>query len=314
MPFVREQDYLWLTLSRGKFMKKLNTYSLYSLALRINPLTTLVPTPGVTVNDLFHTVLMGQLAIQRQLHGGDTFFSPSIKRSARGLLEALYRVVPKAPKLHEVDYSSPVETSAIHTISHRAQEFETILANELPGLATYLVSPKGIYSTDDLISQAEMHVPEKCRELLNEKATTNIQQSGKCLAFELSTASSFHMWRAVECVMDLYHQSLTGKTFVEANIGRNWGQYIKALQEAKAEVKITTFLNHVREEYRNPITHPDADLELDEAFDLFSAGLSAVGQMLRTICELQDTGRDKMGGEPVLPAYLGNNGEELSDG
>ena len=74
-------------------------------------------------------------------------------------------------------------------MTQRAKEFETVLANELPGLATYVVSPKGIFSTDDLIANAERQISEKCRGALNEKARGDIQQAGKCLAFELPTAS-----------------------------------------------------------------------------------------------------------------------------
>ncbi len=151
-----------------------------------------------------------------------------------------------------------------------------------------MVSQKGIYSTDELIARAETHVPEKYREVLSGKATDDIQQAGKCLAFEVSTASAFHMWRAVESVMNSYYQALTGKTFAEAKVTRNWGDYIKALDGSKADKKITVFLDHIRAEYRNPINHPDDTLDPEEAFGLFGTALSAITSMTRAIVEIRD--------------------------
>ena len=95
--------------------------------------------------------------------------------------------------------------------------------------------------------------------------------------------------------MDSYHGALTTKTFAEAGVTRNWGAYIKALETAKAEKKITVFLDHIREECRNPISHPNEMLELDEAFALFGPAISVVGQMLREILEIQE--REKKAAE-----------------
>jgi hypothetical protein len=183
---------------------------------------------------------------------------------------------------------TPLQPYQISLLSQKAKDFETVLANELPGLATYSVSPKGIYSTDDLITNAELQIPEKYRHVLSEKAKADIQQAGKCLAFELPTASAFHMWRAVESIMDSYHEALTTKNFADAGVTRNWGAYIKALEAAKAERKITVFLDHIREGYRNPISHPNEMLELDEAFALFGPATSVIGQLLKEILEIEE--------------------------
>ena len=218
------------------------------------------------------------------------FFSPSLKRAAGVVLRAIYALgIPNedepAPEVGEDP--APIQAFQLGWLVQRAKDLETVLANELPGLATYSVSPKGIFSTDDLITNAELQIPEAYRSVLNDKAKADIQQAGKCLAFELPTASAFHMWRSVESVMDSYHEALTRKSFLDAGVTRNWGAYIKALETARAEKKITVFLDHIREEYRNPISHPNEMLELDEAFALFGPAISAIGQMLKEICEIR---------------------------
>jgi len=268
-------------------MKKLNTHTVYTFALRINPLTLLEYKEGMTVQDVFWPVLRATISLRSQLEA-QGFFSPSLKRSAGALLRAIYDVGIKEDDPFETDMNALVHGFRLNVVVNKAKEFETVLANELPGLAIYIVYQKGIYSTDELISEADRHVPESLRDMLSAKAKEDIRQSGRCLAFEVGTASAFHMWRAVESVMNCYHEALTEQTFEQAGVTRNWGKYIEALTKAKAEKKVTKFLDHIREEYRNPVTHPDETVELDEAFQLFAAGMSAIGQMLRPISEIME--------------------------
>ena len=265
-------------------MKKLNTYTIYEFCTRITPLLTLKHSAGMTRKDLLFPLLNAKMALETQVEPSG-FFSPSLRRSAGALLRAINNAGVDSTELMFHKLEEPVSPHTVSAVVQRTREFETVLANELPGLATYAVSTKGIYSTDDLISHAEHHIPESMRRVLSEKASEDLQQAGKCLAFEVATASAFHMWRAVESVMDSYHEGLTGKTFAEAGVTRNWGQYISALQNAAAQDKITVFLDHIRKEYRNPISHPEDTLDPDEAFALFGAAMSAITQMLRAITE-----------------------------
>jgi len=217
--------------------------------------------------------------------GKEGIFSPSCKRAAAAVLRSFLNagLPERIEDVFKVDPKLKVSTYLIEQVVDRLKEFETILANEMPGIPTYYVRAKGIYSTDELISNSMQHIPDELQKFLPVKAQTDVNESGRCLAFEVATASAFHMWRAVESVMDAYYRSLTGKNFIEVEINRNWGSYIQALKDAKAEDKITGFLDHIRKEYRNPVSHPEETLELDEAFNLFGTGLSAIGQMLGAI-------------------------------
>jgi hypothetical protein len=276
-----EWDYFWITADRGEFVRKLNTHSVYILGQRINALTILQHKDGLTLRDIFIHLFRADMSLKAQVKGD--FFSTSLKRSAGAVLRPIHDLGIDADNFENAKLDTVVQSFEIQILVQKAKEFETVLSNELPGLATYVVSPKGIFSTDDLIANAEQHIPEKYRPYLSTKACNDIQQAGKCLAFELPTASAFHIWRAVESVMDSYHKALTRKSFADAGITRNWSAYVQTLIQAKAETKITTFLDHIREEYRNPISHPDEMLELDEAFALFGPALSVIGQMLKEV-------------------------------
>jgi hypothetical protein len=84
--------------------------------------------------------------------------------------------------------------------------------------------------------------------------------------------------------MGTYYCAITkGKGFADDGVAMNWGAYIAALRNKGADNKITTFLDHIRDEYRNPHTHPDASIDIDEAQRLFSVALSSIDQMMRAI-------------------------------
>lgn len=268
-------------------MQKLNTHELYRLAMAIHPLSQLKHTDTMSLGDIVWEMYTANSALSSYV-GPKSIFSPSLKRSAGALLRSMRDsgFPPTIAEIFEADQTQLIPEWRLSTLTQAAIDFETVLANELPGLATYIVSQKGIYSTDDLIANADQHFPAETLKQIADSARKDICAGGRCLAFELATASAFHMWRALETVMGQYYFALTGKTLEEAKIERNWFEYIKALEKAGAEEKITEFLDHIRKEYRNPISHPTDTLALDEALNLFGAALSAIGQTIKATVAL----------------------------
>jgi len=269
-------------------VKKLNTHEFYRLATTINPLTSIEDNSDKPLGDILWTMFSANVALNLHV-GKKSNFSSSLKRSAGALMRTMYTIgLPSTvADTFNADQTKIIPAWQLSNLKQAAADFETVLANELPGLATYIVSQKGIYSTDDLISNADQHFPDETLKEIPENARKDICEGGRCLAFELATASAFHMWRALETVMGKYYAALKGKTFEDDQIQRNWYEYIKALEKAGAEKKITEFLDHIRKEYRNPISHPTDTLELDEALNLFGAALSAIGQTSKAVVDLE---------------------------
>jgi hypothetical protein len=180
--------------------------------------------------------------------------------------------------------------------------FETIFTADLPRMTVFAAESKGIYQTDKLIDSAEEHFLAAIRTRLPKQAKTDLHFAGKCLAFDTPTACAFHMWRALEIIFGAYYVSITGKTFKEARVRRNWGDYIKALVTAGADQKITGNLDHIREHYRNPIMHPNEDVTDDEAFNLFGIGTSAITQVMLAI-ETQPHADKALAGEASVEDF-----------
>ena len=164
-----------------------------------------------------------------------------------------------------------------------AKAFETVFKNDSPSMSTFSAERKGIYWMEGLIDHADKHLPESVWKWLPEQGKKDIKAAGRCLAFNIPTATAFHMWRALEVIFGAYFFSITGKTFKDAKIPRNWGKYIEALVHAGADRKITENLDHIRAEYRNPVMHPNVNVSPDAAFTLFGIGFSAITQVLQAL-------------------------------
>lgn len=179
-----------------------------------------------------------------------------------------------------------IKPTPFRLLEDSLRKFETVFEAEVADrVAVYSVLTKGIYNTSLLVENADLVIAEELRGLLPESALYDLKQSGKCLAFEVSTAAGFHVLRATEAVIKEYYKSLTGNAWddVFPQSQRNWGKYISALNDEKAEATITASLEQIRTLYRNPIAHPEAKLDNRQATSLFSMATSVMSLMLAEI-------------------------------
>jgi hypothetical protein len=160
-------------------------------------------------------------------------------------------------------------------IGSAAKEFEIVFSAELETTDTYYVSEKGIYSTSRLIEKAELIFSSDIRAEMPPQAISDVQQAGKCLAFDLDTACGFHIVRATESMIHQYYVTVTSGTLRRKD--RNWGAYVrnlnghlKANPASRVDRKLVALIDQVREHHRNPVMHPEITLSPDEAQSLFS--------------------------------------------
>ena len=182
---------------------------------------------------------------------------------------------------------SPAETLgyAYYELSEALRQFEPVLAAECNALDTYVVSQKRGYATTDLVDRSDVMLPIETRSMLDASISADIRAAGRCLAFDTPTAAGFHILRAVEAVMALYYTHVTGRQIKKQH--RNWGLYLKRLEkEPRSDQKIRGALDHIKENYRNPITHPDITLTEGEAIMVFGLSLSVMelmAEVMRTM-------------------------------
>jgi hypothetical protein len=163
-------------------------------------------------------------------------------------------------------------------------QFRTVLIADLRTVASFRIIGAGIFDVNLLVNCAHKALPESTRSNLPVEALEELDAAGKCLAFNLPTASGFHAMRAVERVMRTY----LGHFFSQEEIKRwtNWGRYIQALEKAAATDKspkpskeAIALLGQLKDIYRNPVIHPDRVLSPEEADTLFHGTLAAINRI-----------------------------------
>ena len=80
---------------------------------------------------------------------------------------------------------------------------------------------QGIYQPDALIERADQHLTDAARTYTPEQCLIDIRAAGRCLVFDVETASAFHMMRAIESASKEYRQNPT--LHPEVNIDKDDG-------------------------------------------------------------------------------------------
>lgn len=257
----------------GAFMRQFNPYTFYDAANALHPLEGLQQ--GAKLKDSYYMLFMAK-AISTQLWNGDILPLVISKPAALKLWQALECVLPSdQAKIQTMDMESEIDYVSAWKIRTALKELETVLSAELQSMNTYFISQTLAYNTADLISSAENMLPEIIRRVIEPTAIADIQQAGRCIAFDLPTGAGFHIMRATESVIRQYHQ-LVVKLKPKS---RNWGKYIEALKKHKADPKIVVVLDQLREMHRNPIMHPEVVLTSDEATTLIGIAQSVIVAM-----------------------------------
>jgi hypothetical protein len=266
---------------KGSTMKRVNQYQFFQLGSVIHPLTDI--SRDETMGDVLILLLSAQNWLEYMSAG--SIIPLTTCRSVMGrLLAALQRSIPHQnmelpTQERQADWSKKLAAKLtwyeVSEIPRLAKEFETVLAAELETTDTYYVSEKGIYSTSKLIESAELLFSPSVRNEMPDKAIADVRQAGKCLAFDMDTASGFHMVRATETMIHKYYETVTGSALRRKD--RNWGAYVRNLNThlknnptSRIDRKLVVLIDQVREHHRNPVMHPEITLDSDEAQSLFS--------------------------------------------
>jgi hypothetical protein len=223
-------------------------------------------TIGALLIDLFPYLLLTRDWATHFL--GDTLeFESALKdtrASAQAVFDKLQELILAAP----TDLATQLTQPDVVAIMNGKGELEKNFEREHKNLSVFTVTPKGLYDTRLLIEKGEEKFGETTRSVFNADAIYDLQQSGKCLAFEVPTAMAFHVMRATETLIKAYYEVLAGKPWPYPQ--RDWGRYIVELEKFPGVNKtITGRLNEIRELNRNPLIHPEIIVSMEEAPVLF---------------------------------------------
>ncbi len=175
---------------------------------------------------------------------------------------------------------------------------------ELRESAVYFVPSRGIFHTPDLVNSADKAFPEELRSFITEKTREDWRAAGRCLAFNLSSAAGFHIARAVEGMMEVYHQIFcpAGKKGL-----KHWRDYIADFESELAgdnqvmpSSRVISDLKQMKEDYRNPLMHPRVVLTDADARILLANGESVILRMAQEMQAAIRCGQDGAASDQTL--------------
>ncbi|MGO4388869.1 hypothetical protein AB4Y85_15170 [Microvirga sp. 2YAF29] len=161
-------------------------------------------------------------------------------------------------------------------IYETATRLSTILQQELTVLPVFYLLPKRAYSVRMFVMDGTRHFSEDVRNALIDEERYDLQQATRCLALEAPTAAAFHLFRAIEGVLRRYYKLVVaGKE--PKKTARNWNSYLTLMQKyGSPDPKIIYVIDQIRQLFRNPIIHPEAQLTLDQALSLLGLADTAL--------------------------------------
>jgi hypothetical protein len=266
---------IWQALD-GTDMKRVTQMRLYRLG-SVNRLRQFLKAgePPERFRDNTETIVMRLRAFCRAVENKD--FTPNAVDKAGKLAGAIQRWWTDRSDVREQEYIDYLETLLI--------SFESSLEDDLTRLPTYVVEQVGAYSSDELIASAIHVIPRNIRRtgVLPQQTLTDVQAAGACLAFDLPTACAFHVFRATDAMLRKYCEHFGG---VLKGGGRDWGKYIGALRDVcgscgtkKPNIRTVELLDSIRAQDRNPLVHPELNLDSDGALAVFDLCINAVSLM-----------------------------------
>jgi hypothetical protein len=166
-------------------------------------------------------------------------------------------------------------------------QFETSLEDDLTRLPTYLIEPVAAYSVDKLIECADSIFPGNVTKKLPDQVIRDVKDAGACLVYEQPTACGFHVYRAIEAMLRRYCEYFDAKG--NGN-GRDWGKSIEALrkvidgaQPKKPNKRTVELLDRIKSVDRNPLVHPELNLDKHAALMAFDMCKTVVSFMVEDI-------------------------------
>jgi hypothetical protein len=215
-----------------------HTFSFYTFAKHLHPLAELEANTPLTPALMRRMGDAGFVAEWFELSEFCSKYLPSSAKrlkSIQTLLKKQFLELDKVVAPHQAALGAAqlmVDEYWATRIREEIQEFETILQDEVAKLPIFCCDDDAIgnFSVAKLMKGASKGYPEKTRKRLLPECQREIDEAGRCLVYERSTAAGFHTLRSVELSIKQYLMAIPGFTMPSLN-RQNWGEYLKLLKD-----------------------------------------------------------------------------------
>jgi hypothetical protein len=180
-----------------------------------------------------------------------------------------------------------IEPHEIWLLKFRRDAFKPVFLSEISTLPSFLVMDKEGYDINLLIDDGKKLFPATLSSKAPE-AVRDAMEVGKAIAFELSTAAGFHIFRVVEAVLKRYWDHVSSKA-VRPKL-ETIGTYASALEDNTfGDAKVWESLKQLAKLHRNPLIHPEVILDIGEEIEILGISRSVIGAMLKVMPDVPTT-------------------------
>src|SRR6516164_3833184 len=216
-------------------VERIDSFAFYEVGKALQPLTAF--SGDAPAEPAFWALFRAQSAINDLLagkpipigfsHGKAEAFSAQLRTIMSEYFETQNQQGERVLKFPD-EKTVPIPAWRWWRVTRALGEFETVFAEEMKETATYFVPRRGIYFTPALVDTADESFPRDLLGHIPQKTREDWKSAGRCLAFNLLSASGFHAARAVEGTMEAYYQLFSGRPGATL---KNWNDYIEELRK-----------------------------------------------------------------------------------
>lgn len=280
--------------SDGDPVKLIDQYPLYEVGGALGNLKVVCSRNSSTAFEQLMALFKATHNVNRLLKGDLVELSYS-RDTAQRLLAQIENTIPNfrdQDGKYDTDNARRLEDWQLSELRSLIEMFEHQFSAELKKTAAYAVPRRGIFDTEKLVDHAERHFSQAVLAVIGEMSITEFKASGRCLAFGLFSASGYHAMRATESVLRKYYDLFKGKPDRELTMGQMASQLdelARSEKESKRPAPRTaSALKDIASFDRNPVMHPTAVLDEEDALSLFSRAQGAIIDMARELIEHGD--------------------------
>jgi hypothetical protein len=151
------------------------------------------------------------------------------------------------------------------------------LEAEAGGIFAFVTTEKRL-DIEKLLSDVRSLLTAKSYDVLPDIARHDLNEAGKCIAYERPTAAAFRLLRGTESVLRAFYCSIVKKQRVKPLL---WDPMVASLRKRKnpPPAPLLENLTNIRRSFRNPTQHPEKIYDIEEVQDLFGLCVDVIRRM-----------------------------------
>ncbi len=192
------------------------------------------------------------------------------------------RLIKFTLKLDEADENELIGKTRANDLEDIMKKLENIIYAESCTKFYYVTSERR-YNHNYLIESPDKLFSNEVFNSLPIICKYDFSESFRCLAYEVPTASAFHILRGTEGYLKELYFAYIKRNREKKPMWNNMVNQLKNKSRNSPPASLLDALDNIRKSYRNPTNHPEAIYSISEAEDLIGLCIDVVNKIYKAI-------------------------------